>query len=164
MKKRILALIVILMFVILSSVAYAKTLFYDNFNDSKIDSVYIFSGKDLPQTAAGTPEWVEKDGVLSQVSEAQGDECHAAAKMEFPEIITAKVKIKFLVWAAGDSARGGLGLRVGKASGRGMDFLCHNTQSTIQFLNDQSAWGVSGNYDFKTDKWYWMLFQMHRKM
>ncbi|MGQ9610851.1 MAG: hypothetical protein ACUVWN_16265 [bacterium] len=157
--------LIILLFIVLSLAlvtgnSTAKTLFYDNFDDGKIADVWKFSGKDIPQTHKGTPEWFEKNGVFSQVNEKQGDEAHAVIMQDFPELITIQAKVRLDSWANGDSARAGLGLRVGKATGRGYNFLFHNTQSTIQFLNDQSAWGNSGAYEFKVGEWYWMQFHI----
>jgi hypothetical protein len=144
--------------------ADSKTLFYDDFEDGIISEVYKFSGEDLPQTNAGTPEWVEEEGVFSQVSTSQGDEAHAVIMEQYPELITIKAKVRIDSWQDGDTARGGLALRVGEATGRGYNFLFHNTQSTIQFLNDQSSWGSTGAYDFEVEKWYWMQFHIDESM
>jgi hypothetical protein len=143
------------------SIAVSETLFYDDFEDGVISDAYAFSGEDLPQTHAGKGEWVEEGGVLSQTSTSQGDECHAVIMdKQYPELITIQAKVRIDSWANGDSARGGLALRVGENTGRGYNFLFHNNQSTIQFLNDQSSWGNTGPYDFEVGKWYWMQFHI----
>lgn len=161
----IVLIVIMLAYFFFTSKAAAKTLFYDDFEDGVIAEFYKFSGEDLPQTHAGAGEWVEKDGVFSQTSTSQGDECHAVIMdQEHPELITIHAKVRIDSWVNGDSARGGLALRVGMDTGRGYNFLFHNTQGTIQFLNDQSAWGSSGAYEFEVEKWYWMQFHIDESM
>jgi hypothetical protein len=141
--------------------AVGETLFYDNFENGVISNAWKFSGTDLPQTNAGTPEWVEAGGVFSQTSTSQGDEAHAVIMdQEFPELITMEAKVRLDSWQDGDTARAGLVLRVGADTGRGYNFLFHNNLSTIQFLNDQSAWGNTASYSFEIGPWYWMQFHI----
>jgi len=154
-----------LLFALIVGNATGETLFYDDFEDGVISEAYAFSGEDLPQTHAGKGEWVEEGGVFSQTSTSQGDEAHAVIMdKQYPELITIQAKVRIDSWVNGDSARAGLALRVGEDSGRGYNFLFHNTQSTIQFLNDQAAWGNSAVYDFEVEKWYWMQFHIDKDM
>lgn len=141
--------------------ASGRTLFYDDFEDGVVSDAWKFSGADLPQTHAGTLEWVEEDGVFKQTSTEQGDEAHAVIMdQEFPELITIQAKVRLDSWEDGDSARAGLVLRVGADTGRGYNFLFHENKSTIQFLNDQSAWGDTATYNFEIGEWYWMQFHI----
>lgn len=165
-KKLLLAVLIILsLFLLLcfglSKIAVGKTVFFDDFEDGIIADYYAFSGEDLPQTHAGQGEWIEQGGVFSQTSVSQGDECHAVIMdQSYPELITILTKVRIDSWVDGDFARGGLALRVGEDTGRGYNFLFHNNQSTMQFLNDQSAWGSSDVYEFEIEEWYWMQFHI----
>jgi len=160
MKGTIFTLAVMVIAITCPSQVIAETLFFDDFQDGEIADIYLFSGEDLPQTHAGSPEWVEEDGIFSQISTSQGDEAHAVIALDDlagDETIQAKMRVDS--WANGDSARAGVVLKI-DGTGRGMNFLVHNTQSTIQFLNDQSSWGNSTGFDFEVGGWYYIQFHI----
>ena len=67
--KILLSLLFFMSLVLFFTIASAKTLFFDDFEDGKIDKAFKFTGQD--------PKWVEKGGALSQTKKNVGDVCHA---------------------------------------------------------------------------------------
>ena len=156
LNPRVLVLISLLAVWVISSTT-AETLFFDDFEDGKISKDFEL---DAPQGNPGKPEWVEKDGVLSQTSDQQGDPAYAViVDQKYPPVLTIQAKVRIDTWKNGDTARGGVGVRVDLKTGYGYSWLFHNNKSNAQFLHDFIVWGQSATYKFDIEKWYW--FQLH---
>jgi len=157
--KRIISILVALVIVSLLQLSLnAETLFYDDFEDGKIDDVYVL---DAPKThIEEEPDWVEEGGVLKQIEPRPGDETYAiiANGIEFPPVITVQAKMRVDSWVGGDGARCGLGLRNNPDIGKGLSLLFHQDQNRIQFLSDQASWGTQTAFDWEVGKWYWFKF------
>jgi hypothetical protein len=96
-----------------TSSATAETLFFDDFEDGTISKAFKL---ETTQRMPGKPTWVEKDGILSQTSDKQGDPAYAViADKKYPKALTIQAKVRIDTWQDGDTARGGVGVRVGWA-------------------------------------------------
>ena len=62
------------------STVQSKVLFYDNFDDGKIDKKYEF--KNHPG------KWVEKDGVISQTEPKPGDHTYLVMAGDYLQVLT----------------------------------------------------------------------------
>ena len=114
------------------STVQSKVLFYDNFDDGKIDKKYEF--KNHPG------KWVEKGGVISQTEPKPGDHTYLVMAGDFKEPHTGLVQIRVDEWGDGDLARCGLGFRLDPADASGYAFLIHHFLTNMEFLNDHLAW------------------------
>lgn len=143
----------------LSNIATATTssgssLFQDNFNNNQIGPSW--------HTFGGT--WSETGNVLRQTSAADGDPKKALIrynKVAFPAnpvTITAKVRVDS--WTDGDYARAGVSLFNSTVDGGGYNLLFHNNHSTVQFLDDNVAWGPSFSFSWTNGTWYWFKLKM----
>ncbi|MBN1411022.1 MAG: discoidin domain-containing protein [Spirochaetales bacterium] len=127
--------------------------FTDDFNDNSIGNAWtMYSGN-----------WSENGGILRQDSSTQGDPCKAIAgstglSLDSNQTITAKVYVD--TWSDGDSARAGVSLFTGTGDGRGYNLLFHNNHSTVQFLDDMTAWGTSYTFNWSDRTWYWFTLKM----
>lgn len=156
LNPRFLTLISLLAAGVISSTT-AETLFFDDFEDGKISQDLKL---DALQGSPGKPEWVEKDGVLSQTSDQQGDPAYAViVAQKYPPVLTIQAKVRIDTWQDGPTARGGVGVRVDLETGNGYSWLFHNNKSNAQFLHDFVVWGQSATYKFELETWYW--FQLH---
>jgi hypothetical protein len=132
----------------------AATSFNDNFNDNAVSGAWAFFG-------SGT--WTEQGTILRQDSTAQGDPCKAilsASGKTFGANQTILAKVYVNTWTDGDSARAGVCLFSGTGDGRGYGLLFHNNHSTIQFLDDGTAWGSSYSFTWTNATWYWFKLKM----
>lgn len=134
------------------------TLFYDDFSDpARLKKEYT---TEFQKMVPGKDEWVIEGGLLRQKSKQQGDMCYAIiTNQEFPPVLTVQAKMRIDEWQDGDTARGGVAVRVNLTNGQGYTFLVHNVVGTIQFLNDWVKWGKAGQYAWKIGEWNWI--QMH---
>ena len=136
--KILLSLLFFMSLVLFFTIASAKTLFFDDFEDGKIDKAFKFTGQD--------PKWVEKGGALSQTKKSVGDVCHAIiVDREYPKAITIQAKLRVDEWESGAYARSGISVRVNLA-GNGLCFLFSDhrvakPRTGAAFLNDHVAWG-----------------------
>ncbi len=147
----ILTLVLIGVF-LLNPVAHSKILFFDDFDDGKIDAKYEF--KDHPG------KWEEKGGVITQTQESPGDHTYLVMNGGFKEPHTGLVMIRVDDWGNGDLARCGMGFRLDPGNGSGYAFLIHNTLQNMEFLNDHLAWKQNDTVppfgEIEIGKWYWM--------
>jgi hypothetical protein len=63
-------------------------------------------------------------------------------------------------WTDGDSARAGVSLFTGTGDGKGYNLLFHNNHSTVQWLDDGTAWGASYSFTWTSKTWYWFRVKM----
>ena len=141
------------------STVQSKVLFYDNFDDGKIDKKYEF--KNHPG------KWVEKGGVISQTEPNPGDHTYLVMAGDFKEPHTGLVQIRVDEWGDGDLARCGLGFRLDPADASGYAFLIHHFLTNMEFLNDHLAWKQNDTKPpfgvIKTGEWYWMKAEISDK-
>ena len=139
----------------------AETLFFDDFEDGRIDDAFQFTGQG--------PEFVEENGVLTQKTQVVGDACYAViADKEYPEVLTIQAKLRVDEWKSGPYARTGVGVRVSIDTGEGIAFLFSDhrvakPQTGVAFLDDHVAWGPLENYEWEMDTWYWFQFHIDQK-
>jgi hypothetical protein len=137
----------------MSAVAQGKVLFFDDFEDGKLNPKY--EKKQFPG------DWEEAKGVVSQNQENPNDPTYLIVPGDFPEPHTALVAVRVNKWEDHDLARTGLGFRndVG-ATGEAYAFLIHHTLDNIEFLNDKRAWKQNDRpppfKKVEKGKWYWM--------
>ncbi len=130
------------------------TNFTDNFNDNAIGSAWSFYGSGA---------WSENGTILRQDSATQGDPCKAIISNSgktFGSNHTILAKVYVDSWIDGDSARAGVSLFTGTGDGRGYNLLFHNNHSTVQFLDDGTAWGPSFTFNWSNRTWYWFKLRM----
>jgi hypothetical protein len=132
--------------------AQAEILFFDNFDDGKIDARYEM--KNHPG------KWEEKNGVISQTNPTPGDHTYLIIAGDFEEPHTGLVQIRIDEWADGDLARAGIGFRHNPGDGSGYAFLIHHFLNNMEFLNDHLAWKQNDTQPpfgaVKVGEWYWM--------
>src|SRR5262249_11703561 len=58
-------------------------------------------------------------------------------------------------WNGGDAARAGITLGSDPGSGQGYNLVFHDNTDTVQFLDDQVAWGNSYAFSWSVGTWYW---------
>jgi len=154
---RTLLLSIVIATLLAPSLAEAKTLFFDDFEDGKINNVFEFTGNN--------PEFVEEDGVLKQQKQGVGDSCYAViTDKKYPKVLTIKAKMRVDEWETGAYARSGVGVRVSTETGQGLAFLFSDhrvgkPRTGVAFLDDHIAWGPLEAYDWEINQWYW--FQLH---
>ena len=106
--KGVYAAAVVLAMLFVSQV-FAANLWYDNFNDNKLDPKYIV--KYDPQEAGNGAKWVEEDGVLKQTEPVPGDATYCIIKIpNAPQAIGALAKIRFDDYQDHDRSRAGVGV------------------------------------------------------
>ncbi len=128
--------------------------FTDNFNDNVIGNAWSFYGGGA---------WSESGTILRQDSATQGDPCKAIISnsgTSFGGNHTILAKVYVDAWTDGDSARAGVSLYTGTGDGRGYNLLFHNNHSTVQFLDDGTAWGPSYTFNWSNRTWYWFKLKM----
>lgn len=165
MQKRLLKFVfcalAITLFAFGAGHTFAETLFFDDFKTDTLKKSYT---TDFPKMAAGKDDWVMENGILSQRSKAQGDMSYAViTAKDFPQVITIQAKVRIDEWGNGDTARGGVAVRVGLDNGQGYTFLFHNDNNTVQFLDDWRKWGKPGVFPFKVKDWYWFQLNIDEK-
>jgi PKD repeat protein len=135
---------------------YVPVCFADNFDDGTIASAWSFIN--------GT--WTESGGVMSQTSNATGDPKKAIISntgLNFTSDLTITSKVRVDSWSSGDMARAGVSLFTNTTTdkGNGYNILFHNTQNTVQFLDDKVAWDTTTYpLSFTTGTWYWFKLNM----
>jgi hypothetical protein len=132
----------------------AAATFNDNFNDNAIASAWTFYG-------SGT--WTEQGTILRQDSTTQGDPCKALLSnsgLSFSGNQEILSKVYVNSWTDGDSGRAGVSLCTGTANGQGYNLLFHNNHSTVQWLDDATAWGTSYSFTWTSQTWYWFRLKM----
>jgi len=148
-RSFVVILIMVCLF-LLHTIVQSKVLFYDDFDDGKIDKKYEF--KNHPG------KWVEKGGVITQTNPTPGDHTYLVMAGDFEEPHTSLVQIRVEEWNDGDLARCGLGVRLDPNDASGYAFLIHHFLTNMEFLNDHLAW--KGNDtpppfdEVETEKWY----------
>jgi len=157
--KGVYAATVVLAMLFVSQVL-AANLWYDNFNDSKLDPKYIV--KYDPQEAGNGAKWVEEDGVLKQTEPVPGDATYCIIEIpNAPEAIGALAKIRFDDYQDHDRSRAGVGVWLDPNDHyNGYTFVIHNRiqNGDVQFLNDHRAWDntVKANFTVDVGQWFWM--------
>ena len=136
-----------------------KVLYYDDFDDEKIDGKYEFKNHE--------GDWVEEGGVISQTHETPGDHTYLVLDGEFKEPHTGLVMIRVDEWGDGDRARCGLGFRLDPGDASGYAFLIHHFLNNMEFLNDHLAWKQNDTkppFDIvEAGIWYWMKAEISDK-
>ena len=160
MVNRFFVLMSIMVYLFLAhSVMQGKVLFYDDFDDGKIDNKYEFKNHE--------GKWVEKGGVISQTDPAPGDHTYLVMAGDFEEPHTGLVKIRVDEWGDGDLARCGLGFRLDPDDASGYAFLIHHFLNNMEFLNDHLAWKQNDTPppfdEIETGEWYWMKAEISEK-
>lgn len=142
-----------------TSTSSGEVLYFDDFEDAKIDGKYEFKNHD--------GDWVEKGGVISQTHENPGDHTYLVLDGGFPEPHTALVMIRVDDWGDGDLARCGLGLRLDPGDASGYAFLIHHFLNNMEFLNDHLAWKQNDTEppfgEIELETWYWMKAEISDK-
>jgi len=138
---------------------FAANLWYDDFDDGKIDNAYLTpSGGN----GAGDPEWVEEDGVVKQIQPKPGDPTYLAVDLtEDINFCGQLVKIRFDEWEDHDRSRAGVGFWLDPDDKyNGYTTVIHNslTAGNYQFLNDARTWhGTIVDFDTGgVGAWFWM--------
>jgi hypothetical protein len=143
----------------LTSSIYGEVLFYDDFDDGKIDGKYEF--KNHPG------KWEEKGGVITQTQESPGDHTYLVLDGGFKEPHTGLVMIRVDDWGDGDLARCGIGFRLDPGDASGYAFLIHHFLNNMEFLNDHLAWKQNDTEppfgEIETGEWYWMKAEISDK-
>lgn len=143
----------------LASMLFAANLWYDNFDDNKMNAAYK-----TPNSAngAGPPKWAEEGGVLKQTEPKSGDPTYCAIDLgKDIKFCGQLVKIRFDEWEDHDRSRAGVGFWLDPGDKYcGYTTLIHNslTVGNYQFLNDARGWHAT-KIDFNTGgkgKWFWM--------
>ena len=160
MVNRFFVLMLIMVYLFFAhSVMQGKVLFYDDFDDGKIDNKYEFKNHE--------GKWVEKGGVISQTDPAPGDHTYLVMAGDFEEPHTGLVKIRVDEWGDGDLARCGLGFRLDPDDASGYAFLIHHFLNNMEFLNDHLAWKQNDTPppfdEIETGEWYWMKAEISEK-
>lgn len=131
----------------------AKTLWFDSFDDGKLDE------KNYKYTKG---KWIEEDGVLKQTDKATGDPTHAIILIpDPPDELTIEARMRVDFWVEDVWARAGVAVRIDPATSQGLNFLFHTDHKTVQFLDDLRAWLSQTRFEWADGKWYWL--QMHVK-
>jgi hypothetical protein len=137
----------------------ATCTFNDNFSAATTGSAW-----QLATGTGGNPgTWVQSGGVYAQTNilGQYGDPkkaiiANAGLDPTADYTITAKVRVDS--WVAGDYARAGVSLFSNTTNGHGLNLLFHSAvgnQNTIEFLDDQLAWGNSYAFTWTIGTWYW---------
>jgi hypothetical protein len=131
----------------------APATYSDNFNDNAKGAAWTFYN--------GT--WNETGTILRQDSSTPGDPCKALVSnsgliLSGNQMILSKVYVDS--WTDGDSARAGVSLFSGTGNGQGYNLLFHNNHSTVQWLDDGTAWGTSYSFTWTNQTWYWFRLKM----
>ncbi len=149
-------LVNLLLILIAVSGSVAEVLWYDGFEDGKIDEQYVM--KNHPG------EWVEEEGVIKQTDPASGDHTYLIIEGGFAEPHAAMAKVRIDDWADHDLSRTGLGVRLDPGDGAGYAFLIHNTLNNMEFLNDHLAWKQNDTPppfgQVVIGEWYWMKVEI----
>ena len=135
-----------------SGISIAETLFYDDFEDGKIDAAWEFIHGD----------WVEENGVLSQLDADAGIDPVAKAIIQDKDYLgelTIQAKVRVDKWSGSDPARGGVALRTDVSNGHGFNLLFRAPSGQLWFLDDFVVWGNSVPFDWEEGEWYY--FQMY---
>ncbi|MDP8246086.1 MAG: CotH kinase family protein [Candidatus Hinthialibacter antarcticus] len=106
----------------------------------------------------GAGEWLATDGVLTCWSEDGLDPKHAWVDLDLPtQNYTVRADVRMLNWQDVDHARSGVAVRVDPAEGaRALNFLFHDDEGSVDFLNDLLAWGTRSEYTWQVGEWYTM--------
>lgn len=162
MRLSALSLAVALTLVLIAGIASSKTLFFDNFDDNRLNPAYITEHPQQEAGGDGVPNWVEEDGVLKQTTPAPGDPSYCIySDASFPASRGLQAKIRFDEYEAHDRSRAGLGLWQDENDNyNGYTFVLHNslTGGNMQFLNDHLAWDSSiiENFVVEVEQWFYM--------
>ena len=156
-------LITIALILGISPVLFAANIWYDNFNDNKIDAAYK-----TPDSKTGkTPIWVEEGGVIKQTEPQPGDPTYLVLEQTKDLAICGQlIKIRFDEYTDHDRSRAGLGFWNDSATSyQAYATLIHNslTVGNYQILNDARAWGpaaINLNTGGK-GAWFWMKSEIN---
>ncbi|MDE0635922.1 MAG: hypothetical protein OXI43_08770 [Candidatus Poribacteria bacterium] len=135
-----------------TSSSCSEILYYDDFEDGKIDPKYEFK-----EQKGG---WIEKNGIITQTQGTPGDHTYLVLNGGFDEPHTALVMIRVDDWENNEYTRCGLGFRLDSDNGSGYSFLIHSSLDNMEFLNDHRAWKQNDTEPpfgaVKIGTWYWM--------
>jgi hypothetical protein len=142
---------------------------FNNF-EVAVDGQVVFSddfGVDpvkQPKTAPEAPwvvgtygEWYTEDGFMISNADVQGDPRHVWVDQDFGSDYTVVCDVRMLNWLDADLSRAGVAVRINPDdSERGLNLLFHDDTGSIDMLNDGTAWGPRGNFEWKPGTWYTM--------
>jgi hypothetical protein len=162
--KAYVILITITLILGISPVLFAANIWYDNFDDNKMNAAY--KTPDSKTANAKAPKWVEEGGVMKQTEPTPGDPTYLVLDTTKDLAICGQlIKIRFDDWKDHDLSRAGLGFWNDSASYQAYATLIHNTLTAgnFQVLNDARAWGAA-KIDFNTGgkgAWFWMKSEIN---
>ena len=155
-------LITIILILGISPVLFAVNIWYDNFDDNKMNASYK-----TPDSKTGKPPvWIEEGGVMKQTEPVPGDPTYLVLDTTKDLAICGQlIKIRFDEWTDHDRSRAGLGFWNDSATYQAYATLIHNslTVGNLQVLNDARAWGAA-KLDFNTGgkgAWFWMKSEIN---
>jgi len=160
--KAYVILITITLILGISPVLFAVNIWYDNFDDNKMNASYK-----TPDSKTGKPPvWIEEGGVMKQTEPVPGDPTYLVLDTTKDLAICGQlIKIRFDEWTDHDRSRAGLGFWNDSATYQAYATLIHNslTVGNLQVLNDARAWGAA-KLDFNTGgkgAWFWMKSEIN---
>ncbi|WP_422926645.1 FlgD immunoglobulin-like domain containing protein [Singulisphaera sp. PoT] len=122
-----------------------------------------FSGSTVnPNWTLLSGAWTQSGGVLSQTAVSTADPTKAVLSVPTSSqnlIITAQVRVDSWPANSADPARAGVGLST-DVNGLGYNLLFHGP-NTVQFLDDQVAWGNSYSFNWTVGQWYWFQLMQY---
>jgi len=160
--KAYVVLITIALILGVSQLLFAANIWYDNFNDNKMDAAY----KTPDSKTANPPKWVEEGGVMKQTEPVPGDPTYLVLDTGKDLAFCGQlIKIRFDEWVDHDRSRAGVGFWNDTTSYQAYATLIHNslTVGNYQFLNDARAWHAT-KVDFNTGgkgAWFWMKSEIN---
>jgi hypothetical protein len=107
-------------------------------------------------------EWSISDGILRQTSTTAEDpkKIWYNGSTRGGNAVEVKAKVRVDSWSDGDPARAGVTMRTDPTTGFGYNFVFHNDTNTLQFLDDNVAWGNSYTFPWDIGEWYWFRAYM----
>ena len=153
----------VLMLCLTTGIASSETLFFDDFNDSEINSDYLTDYAQQEEGADGKPNWVEEGGVLKQTVLSSGDPTYCIlTNNNFPKSRGLQAKVRLDDWQE-DHGRSRIGLGIWQDENDDYDgyaFLIRGNLDTdnVRFLNDHIAWGntVFESFVVEVGQWFYM--------
>ena len=135
-------------------------LWFDDFN--RADEPDITS-EAAYQVKTGGGTWSIVNGMLKNVG-AAGDpnKLIITALGNVSAAVDMLAKIDVVSFAGGDTSRMGLSscMDTSPSGGSGYCGLFHNSENSLDLLNDLRSWGTYGTYSWSLNTWYYMRFRV----
>ena len=152
MKLAVSSVAVVILFCFVAGPASSKTLFFDDFDDNKLNPNYL-TQHDQKEIGVTLAEWVEEDNILKEIEPVPGDPAYCVlTNQNFPASIGLQIKVRIDEWQDHNRSRVGLAVWLDKdAFYAGYTFVFYNKLKggghagggNIQFLNDHRAWDIT---------------------